>query len=409
VISTLAVSGYRSLRDVVVGLGRLTVVTGPNGSGKSSLYRSLRLLSDCAQGRVVGSLAREGGLQSALWAGPQTLGGARRGYAVEGTMRKGPVSLLLGFATQAADEAGPARARSGVDTGVGFGYLVDLGLPVPQESSAFNRDPQIKRELIWSGPMARPGSVLVQRRGGTVATRDGRGWSDLATGLSTAAGMMTEVADPHRAPEVLSVRARIRSWRFYDGFRTDVDAPARRPQVGTRTEVLAGDGGDLAAAIQTILEVGDGAALHDSVADAFDGARVDVLWDNGLCEVALHQPGMLRPLRASELSDGTLRYLALVAALHTPRPPTLMVLNEPETSLHPDLVPALARLVTRAAVAGQVVLVTHSAPLVAALEEAGRDTLRDDIRSVSLVKDLGETRIEGQGLLTTPQWHWGSR
>ncbi|MGA8046115.1 MAG: AAA family ATPase [Dermatophilaceae bacterium] len=407
-ISTLAVSGYRSLRDVVVGLGRLTVVTGPNGSGKSSLYRSLRLLADCAQGRVVGSLAREGGLQSALWAGPETLGGARRGHDVEGTRRRGPVSLLLGFATHDGDHSvHPAPTGSGASTG--FGYLIDLGLPIPQESSAFNRDPQIKRELIWSGPVARPGAVLLQRRGGTVATRDGRGWSDLATGLSPAASVMTEVADPRRAPEILSVRDRIRSWRFYDGFRTDIEAPARRPQVGTRTEVLAGDGGDLAAALQTVLEVGDGPALHDSVADAFDGARVDVLWDGGLCEVALHQPGLLRPLRASELSDGTIRYLALVAALHTPRPPTLMVLNEPETSLHPDLVPALARLVTRAAGAGQVVVVTHSTPLVAALEDAARDTLRDDIRSVSLVKDLGETRIEGQGLLTTPQWHWGSR
>ncbi|KAB7746289.1 AAA family ATPase [Nostocoides sp. F2B08] len=402
-ISTLAVSGYRSLREVVVGLGRLTVVTGPNGSGKSSLYRSLRLLGDCAQGHVVGSLAREGGLQSALWAGPETLSGARRGHDVEGTRRRGPVSLLLGFSTQ------PGHESSGSDPAAGFGYLVDLGLPVPQESSAFNRDPQVKRELIWSGPTARPGAILVQRRGGTVATRDGRGWSDLVTGLSSAASLMTEVADPHRAPEVLSVRDRIRSWRFYDGFRTDVDAPVRRPQVGTRTDVLAGDGGDLAAAIQTIQEIGDGAALHDSVADAFDGARVAVLWDGGLCEVALHQRGMLRPLRSGELSDGTIRYLALIAALHTPRPPTLMVLNEPETSLHPNLVPALARLITRAARDTQVVVVTHSAPLVEALDDAGRDTLRDDIRSVSLVKDLGETRIEGQGLLTTPQWHWGSR
>src|SRR5699024_50354 len=112
----------------------------------------------------------------------------------------------------------------------------------------------------------------------------------------------------------------------------DPEAPARRPQVGTRTEVLSSDGSDLAAAIQTIAEVGDAAGLRDSLADAFDGARAEVLWDGGLCEVALHQPGMLRPLRSAELSDGTIRYLLLVAALHTPRPPDLMVLNEPETS-----------------------------------------------------------------------------
>ena len=59
----------------------------------------------------------------------------------------------------------------------------------------------------------------------------------------------------------------------------------------------------------------------------------------------MRQHGLLRPLKAAELSDGTLRYLLWVAALLTPRPPGLLVLNEPETSLHPDLLPALGRLI----------------------------------------------------------------
>lgn len=70
-INRLAISGYRSLRNVVIDLGTLTVVTGANGSGKSSLYRALRLLSDVAQGRIIASLAAEGGLASTLWAGPE--------------------------------------------------------------------------------------------------------------------------------------------------------------------------------------------------------------------------------------------------------------------------------------------------------------------------------------------------
>ncbi len=147
-ITTVAVAGYRSLRDVVVPLHGLDVVTGANGSGKSSLYRALRLLADCGSGRVIGSLAREGGLPSALWAGPETLGGARkRGYAVEGTRRRDPVSLRLGFAT---DD--------------GFGYLVDLGLPIPTETS-FGLDPEVKREVVFSGAVARPNAVLVDRAG----------------------------------------------------------------------------------------------------------------------------------------------------------------------------------------------------------------------------------------------------
>jgi predicted ATPase len=428
-LQTVAVSGYRSLRDVVVPLHGLDVVTGANGSGKSSLYRALRLLAGCGRGQVVGSLAREGGLQSALWAGPATLGGARkRGYAAEGTVRSGPVSLRLGFAT---DE---------------LGYLVDLGLPQQSsraEGSAFLRDPEIKREVVWVGPVMRPGSVLVRRRWGVVETRAAgsewsdaderdlddwesdpepvrggrgarRGWTELTRTLRPWESMLTELADPDRAPELLRLRRMIRSWRFYDGFRADAAAPARLTQVGTRTPVLADDGSDLAAALQTIRE-DDRAELDAAVADAFDGAILDVAVTEGRFDVQLHQPGMLRPLGAAELSDGTLRYLCLVAALLTVDPPPLLVLNEPETSLHPDLLPPLARLIRSAARRSQVLVVSHSAPLIAELEVTDDDD--DDVpvglgtpaRQVMLVKDLGETFVDGQGLLTRPAWNWGSR
>ena len=161
-LTTVAVSGYRSLRDVVVGLGPLTVVTGPNGSGKSSLYRALRLLADCGAGRVVGSLAAEGGLPSALWAGPETTGGARRGHGTQPTVRRGPMAVRLGV----ADDDG-------------FGYLVDLGLPPADERSAFNLDPEVKREVVFSGPVARPASVLVDRDGPLVRVRGDAGWTPL--------------------------------------------------------------------------------------------------------------------------------------------------------------------------------------------------------------------------------------
>lgn len=381
-ITTLAVSGYRSLRDIVVPLHPLDVVTGANGSGKSSLYRALRLLADCGSGRVTGSLAREGGLPSALWAGPETLGGARRGYAVEGTRRSGPVSLQLGYAS---DD--------------GFGYLVDLGLPVPLET-AFGLDPEIKRELVWSGPVARPNAVLVERHGPLVRARDGREWLELTRGLAPWESMLTELADPGRAPELLAVRDQIRAWRFYDGFRVDTEAPARRTQVGTRTPVLDHDGADVAAALQTIREIGDASSLDRAVADAFDGSTIEITVAAGRFDLALRQPGMLRPLASAELSDGTLRYLLLVAALLTPRPPALMVLNEPETSLHPDLLPPLARLVERAARETQLVVVSHSRTLLDGLPAAD---------GVELVKDLGETRVSGQEPLDAPPWHWGSR
>lgn len=401
VIRTVAVSGYRSLRDLVVPLHGLDVITGPNGAGKSNLYRALRLLAACGQGDVVSSLAREGGLSSALWAGPASLDGARRGgHEVQGTVRKGPISLRLGFASD------------------DLGYLVDLGLPpqAPGYESAFLRDPEIKREVVFSGPVMRPATVHVRRRWSVVEAREGRGWTELTRGLAPWESMLDELADPQRAPELVSVRRVLRGWRFYDGFRADPDSPARRPQIGTRTPRMADDGSDLAAALQTIVEQ-DPAPLHEAVADAFDGARLEVDVRDGRFDVLLHQPGMLRPLAAAELSDGTLRYLLWVAALLTTNPSPLMVLNEPETSLHADLVGALGRLVRRVAADTQVVVVTHSGPLTEVLTDdslspqatPGPLGLSSPARLLGLERDLGETRAVGQGMLTAPRWEWGSR
>jgi predicted ATPase len=75
----------------------------------------------------------------------------------------------------------------------------------------------------------------------------------------------------------------------------------------------------------------------------FDDARVGLDKEpDGRFAIEFRQPGLLRPLSGAELSDGTLRFLLWFAALLTPRPPSMMVLNEPETSLHPNLLPALS-------------------------------------------------------------------
>jgi predicted ATPase len=92
------------------------------------------------------------------------------------------------------------------------------------------------------------------------------------------------------------------------------------------------------------------------------------------------------------------------AALLTPRPAELTVLNEPESSLHPDLLPALAGLITRASEGSQVVVVTHAAGLVSALRARQRE-----VNIIELAKREGETAIVGQGLLDEPSWHWPTR
>ena len=372
-LSTLAVNGYRSLFDMVMPLSPLTVITGENGSGKSNLYRALRLLADVASGDVVSALAQQGGLPSTLWAGPEKISRAmERGEApVQGSPRQKPVRLRLGFASS------------------DFGYLIELGLPTPAET-AFNLDPEIKRECVWNGPVWRPASSLVERHGPVVKRRDARQWHVVASHLTPFDSLFTQAGDPNTVPEVFALQRAIQNWRFYADFRTDPDAPARQSRPATRTPVLHHDGRDLAAALQTIREIGNVEALDQAIDDAFPGTVLGIdAPSDGQLRVTLRQPGLLRPLQCSEWSDGTLRYVLLVAALLTPRPPSMMVLNEPETSLHPDLLPALARLIQQVSKVTQVWVVSHAQRLVNSLDgEANGNCM-------ALHKNLGRTQIIG--------------
>jgi predicted ATPase len=390
-IETLAISGYRSIRNLVLPMGRLNLVTGANGTGKSSLYRALRLLADAALNTVVASLAREGGLPSTLWAGPETISRSMRlgEHPVEGTPRQKAVSLKLGFA------ADP------------FSYCIDLGYPPPAQL-AFPLDPAIKRECIWHGNVYRRAAVLVDRANRIVQLTPAKTAKHeepalLTKELSFTDSMLASIADPERAPEMIAVRESIRGWRFYEGFRTDQTAPVRVPQVGTFTPVLSDEGADLAAALETVRLFGDRAALDRTVDDAFPGSRIEIEVENSRFNVQLRQHGLLRPLSVAELSDGTLRFLLWTAALLTPRPPELMVLNEPETSLHPDLLPAMARLIGFAATRTQIVVVSHAQPLIQALAQ------NEGCNRLHLEKSFGETTLAGQTRFNTPKWEWPAR
>lgn len=391
-IRTVAVQGYRSLRDLVLPLGRLSLITGANGSGKSSVYRSLRLLADAAQNAVVASLAAEGGLPATFWAGPETIArGVRQGvYEIEPLAKRSVASLKLGFGSD------------------DYSYSIDLGYPPPLKpplETMFKLDPHIKRECIWHGPFYRKAAALVDRRNNFVwlSTTKDEEPQMLTQHLSDIDSMLASIADPQRAPEMLEIREAVRGWRFYDGFRADAASPARLAQVGTFSPVLHHDGSNFAAALQTILEVRSDEALATTIADAFPGSQLDVEAQNGRFELQLRQHGLLRALTAAELSDGTLRYLLWAAALLSPRPPQLMVLNEPETSLHPDLLPALARLILAAAEQTQIIVVSHAPQLIEVLASASLCT------RLHLVKEFGETTLEGATLFNKPKWVWPTR
>jgi predicted ATPase len=385
-LTHLAVAGYRSLQQLTLPLGGLTLVCGANGCGKSNLYRSLGLIAAAARGDLVAALAAEGGLPAVFWAGPErtTREMRRSEQPVQGSSgRRQAARLRLGIACET------------------LSYAIELGYRADDQTSAFVLDPEIKREWIWAGGPFHPRSLLVQRTG-AVVERCGEGGPSrpLALEVSPHESLFTAVSDPLEAPEVFQLRNTILSWRFYDSFRTDRQAPARSGRIATRTPSLAGDGGDLAAAVQTILEIGDGDAFQAAIADAFPACRLTVDIAQPIFRLQLHQPGLLRALEATELSDGTLRYLLLAAALFSPRLPPLLVLNEPENSLHPDLLAPLARLIAAVAERTQVWVVAHAEALITALGST------PGCRLLRLERELGATVLPGQTVLERAAWRW---
>lgn len=382
-LKVLAIQGYRSIRNLVVPLSRLNLVVGANGAGKSSLYRSLRLLADASQGTIVRALALEGGLQSTMWAGPEIVkveGGSAGGLQVHARKQLG--SLKLGFSTS------------------DYGYAIDLGFPIKAVGSAFNLDPEIKGETLWIGDYSVK-SVLVSRHGPAVQAGAASGSRrTILNSISPYDSMMQFASTDDAFDELLVLRETMRGWRFYDTLRVDKGAPSRSPKIGTRTPVLAADGSDIAAAIQTIFEIGDDRLFEEIIERAFPGGRVVVKEQGGQFELHMHQEGLRRPLSVSELSEGTLRFIMLATALLTPRPPSIMVLNEPEDGLNISLMPELAMLIAACSQYCQIIVITHSTELRALLAHT------EDCRILSLWKEEGQTLCEGSDEVA---WRWPSR
>ncbi len=329
-LTEFEVEGYRSLKSVFLRMKRVNVVVGANGCGKSNLYKSLRLVAAAAEGNLARRLAEEGGLESALWAGP-------RG--------KGPVRMSLM-----------------VKLDGGLTYEISCGLPVPG-SSAFVFDPIVKEEhvsILHNGVK----SSFLDRKGAAIHSRSLAGNRITYTGTVTdSESILSELKEPHLYPELSMLRHAFLNWRFYHKFRTDDQSPLRQAQHATRTMCLSHDGGDLAPALMSINWVGDSDALKKSVDNAFPGAFLEFAEGSGKASLGMHMPGFSRSFQSSELSDGTLHYLCLLAALLSPRPAGLIAINEPEASIHPDLLEPLADLIASARRSSQIWVITHSYPL----------------------------------------------
>jgi predicted ATPase len=359
---------FRSLKAIAYPVSNLDVFVGGNGVGKTNLYRGLELLRSAAANTLARDLAQEGGLESVLWAGERR------------KTKPARVCLSVSLAAEGS------RARGAL-----YRYEVEIGFPPREASAAFQAEPQIKEEAVCYVGLGRT-SRLVERKGPSVMARSETGRpAGVDIDLLDSETVLGRLEEPSRYPELDSVRRTLLQWRFYHGLRTDAASPLRHPCPAVATPTLASDGSDLAAVFATLAHIREDTADLDALIDqAFPGATLVVPPPERTASFGMTFPEFpQRVFSAQELSDGTLRFLALAGALLAYRLPPFIALNEPETSLHPDLMEPLARLVVAAARRTQVWLVTHSVRLAEAIVATGAGQMR------RVVKRDGATQIDG--------------
>lgn len=369
-VREFSAAGYRSLQRIAYPMSRLDVFVGANGVGKSNLYRALELLRAAAANTLGHDLAREG-LDLAMWAG----------------VRKGgkPPRIQL-----SASFSEPDRLEAA------YRYEVEVGYP-PPGSASLGVEPEIKAESLTYFAGRRP-VRLMDRDGPSVVARDEDGrLVSIDIDILPSETVLGRLEDPSRYPGMDLVRRTLLEWRFYHDLRTDAGSPLRQRCVAVATPTLASDGSNLAAVFATLAHIReDTVDLDAAVGGAFPGARLIVPAPDRTASFAMmYREFPQRLFEASELSDGTLRFLGLAGALMAYRLPPFVALNEPESSLHPDLMEPLGRMVAQAAERTQVWLVTHSERLAQAIDKTGAGAIR------TVRKKDGATTIDGLTMLGT--------
>jgi predicted ATPase len=334
-IQRIRIEGYRSLKDVTWTPGKLNVVIGPNASGKSNLLRALALLHRSALGKLPEDILREGGMGSILW--------------------DGQVGSLGWSLTADRIEHG------GTDEQLSVAY--DLKLSRLGTTSAY----RVENELVASHTKSGQVAKLLTRE--PLASRieesppylysHGSAWPEEQTTLSFMNSMTGHI--------LLGVfrEAWLGSWQIFQDLQVGQDSEIRKAAVSRLESRVATNGSNLVPFLHTLYSSNRDfkndvdMSMRAAFGDDFEELSFPPAADQ-LVQLRLRWRSLKNDQSAASLSDGTLRFLLLVAILANPQPGKLIAIDEPETGSHPSMLPVVADLAYQAADRTQVVFSTHS-------------------------------------------------
>ena len=349
-ILNMKIQGFRSLKNILWAPTDLNIIIGPNGTGKSNLLRILDLISVSAQGRLGKYIQNSGGMEPLIWDG-----------LLDG----------IGFTVKAS----PVEEDRDIER-ESLTYQVEMGRI--GKSSAF----RIENELLanfWrvEQQMESEPFKLLERRGLSgkvfdesqkVLVAPEESFSEEETLLSLAAGPFA--ANRHIPP----FRAQLAGWSVYHDLHVNQDAVIRQPAIARSEKRVDPDGQNLIPVLHT-LYTGDrdfkkdiDLAMRAAFGDDYDELVFPPAADQRI-QLRVRWKSLRREQSAADLSDGTLRFLFLLTVLASPSPAPVIAIDEPETGLHPSMLPIVAEYAVDAAEHVQVILTTHSPQFLDAFED----------------------------------------
>ncbi|OGR22667.1 MAG: hypothetical protein A2277_18775 [Desulfobacterales bacterium RIFOXYA12_FULL_46_15] len=336
-ITRLDVEGFRSLRSVSWFPGDLNVIIGPNGTGKSNLLRFLELICVSAQGKLGKYIQSLGGMDPIVWDG-----------------NAASIKFVLESIPEGGD-LGPERYELELARlGAGSSYKIEKELLI---NSHKLRNKIEKKPFKFLERFSKK-AVIFDETEHTFATPE-EFISEEESLLSIASGPFI---NNHYIPPF---QRELASIAVYHDLHTNKDASVRQPAISRMEKRVDPDGQNLISVMHT-LYTGDrsfkkdiNSAMQAAFGNDFDELIFPPASDQRI-QMRVRWKSLKREQSAAELSDGTLRFLFLLTVLASPSPAPIIAIDEPETGLHPSMLPLVAEYAVDAATRSQVILTTHS-------------------------------------------------
>ena len=340
-IIKLEVDGYRSLKSQTWCPGDLNVLIGPNASGKSNLLRVLETLSMAAQGGLGRHIQQEGGMEPIVWDGQ-----ANR-------------IRLRAKMTPIPPYVDPVKDA----------LTYELSLARLGKSSAYRIDKEVLGNFskVETGEMQEPFQLLERDpHHAVVYSIDSQRHEAPAEAVMQEEALLAVAGGPFTANKFVDeFQKELASWKIHQEFQTSGQARIRWPQVARAETQVSADGQNLIAVLHTLytgsrhFKKEANKAMRAAFGEDFEELLFPPDADQRI-QLQIRWRSLQRERSAADISDGTLRFLFLLAVLANPSPAPLVAIDEPETGLHPSMLPIVAEYAREAASKAQVILTTHS-------------------------------------------------